>query len=144
MGCAALDSPPRDDEGVVTPHDHPQICAEDTMLRGIPEQWIHSTDDGGRRISSGAFQRSSDKYQGMSLGAKKILDCADTSVEEWARGRFSTVVCFPASDLRAIDVKVGWDPIPDDRAHCNAWGRIPTGHAKRLAREANRRFFAPA
>ena len=143
MGCAAMDPPPRDPEGVVIPHDHPQIYAEDTMLRGIPTQWIVPTDDGRPRISSGAFQRSGDKYRGMSHGAKKILDCADSSVEEWAGGRFGAVVCFPASELRAVDIKVGWDPEPDDRAHCNAWGTISKGHMKRLAKDANRRFLPP-
>ena len=41
-------------------------------------------------------------------------------------------------------VALGWDPVPDDPAHCNAWGRLTTGHAKRLAKDANRRFLAPA
>ena len=144
MGCAAMDPPPRDPEGIVIPHDHPQLYADDIMLRGIPTQWIIPTNDGGRRISSGAFRQSSDKYQGMSLGAKKILDCANASVEEWAAGRFDAVVCLPASELREVGIEVGWDPVPDDPAHCNAWGRLTTGHAKRLARDANRRFLAPA
>ena len=114
------------------------------MLRGIPTRWIFPTDDGGRRISSGAFQRSGDKYRGMSLGAKKILDCAETSVEEWAGDRFDAVVCFPASELRAVDVKVGWDPEPDDPAHCNAWGTISKAYMKHLAKDANRCFVPPA
>lgn len=114
------------------------------MLRGIPTHCIIPTADGGRRISSGAFGPSSDKYQGMSLGAKKILDCAKASVEEWAGGRFDAVVCFPASKLREVGVEVGWDPVPDDPAHCNAWGRLTTGHKKRLAKDAARRFLVPA
>lgn len=113
------------------------------MLRGIPAQWIVATGDGGRRISSGAFQPSGDKYRGMSLGAKKVLDCANTSVEEWAGGRFGAVACFPASELRVVSVKVGWDPGPDDPAHCNAWGTIPKAQKKRLAKDANRCFLPP-
>lgn len=114
------------------------------MLRGIPAQWIIPTGDGKQRISSGAFRPSSDKYRGMSLGAKKMLDCANTSIEEWSGGRFDAVVCFPASELREVGVKVGWDPAPDDSAHCNAWGRLTSGHAKRLAKDANRRFLTLA
>ena len=111
------------------------------MLRGIATEWIVSTPDGGRRISSGAFQSSTDTHAGMSLGAKKILDCTDTTVEEWAGGRFAAVVCLPASKLRAVDVQVGWDPMPDDPAHCNAWGAISRGYKKRLAKDANWRFL---
>ena len=143
MGCADMDPPQRDSEGVVVPHDHPQIYADDTMLRGIPAQHIITTCDGGRRISSGAFSPSSDKYEGMSLGARKILDCAAVSIERWAESRFDAVVCFPASELRNRGAKVGWDPDSDDRAHCNAWGKLTKGDKKRLATDSNRRFLAP-
>ena len=131
----------------MTPHDHRQIDAEDTMLRGVPCRWVLPTTDGGRRISSGAFNPSSeaeDKYKGMSLGAKKILDCLGTNLDEWAGGRFCAIVWFPVSDLRGGGVKVGWDPTPDDPAHCGAWGSVPKSLKKRLAKEANRRFLAPA
>ena len=43
-----------------------------------------------------------------------------------------------------VDIKVGWDPDPADPTHCNAWGRLTKGNAKRLAKDANRRFLAPA
>lgn len=144
MGCAAMRLPRADDEGAVIPHDDPQILAEDTMLRGIPDRWVFPTEDGGRRITSAAFNRSSesrDKYRGMSLGAKKILDCAGISADEWAEGRFRAIVCFPASELRGVGVRVGWDPQPDDPAHCGAWGGLPMSLRKRLAREAKRRFL---
>ena len=51
-----MNAPPRDAEGCVEPHNHTQIQDEDIMLRGIPEQQIVSTSDGGRRISTGAFR----------------------------------------------------------------------------------------
>lgn len=113
--------PPRDTGGRVLPHDHNQIQDEDIMLRGIPAQQIVSTPDGGRRISTGAFSRSSDAYGGLSLGAKKVLECLEKTTEEWAAGRFSAVVCFPAEMLRKAGVWIGWDPLDDDPAHCNAW-----------------------
>ncbi len=117
-----MHAPPRDADGCVEPHDHEQIQDEDFMLRGIPEQQIVSTPDGGRRISSGAFSRSSDTYGGLSLGAKKVLECLEKTTEEWAAGRFSAVVCFPAGMLRKAGVQIGWDPLDEDPAHCNAWG----------------------
>ena len=142
-----MNAPPRDAEGCVEPHNHTQIQDEDIMLRGIPEQQIVSTSDGGRRISSGAFSRSSDKYGGLSLGAKKVLECHGRTTEDWAAGRFSAVVCFPAETLRSAGVQVGWDPLEDDPAHCSAWDAsgepFPRKRSfrKHLASNTKRRFF---
>lgn len=142
-----MDAPPRDAEGCVKPHNHRQIRDEDIMLRGIPEQQIVSTPDGGRRISTGAFSRSSDKYGGLSLGAKRVLECLGRTTEEWAAGRFSAVVCFPAETLRNAGAQVGWDPLEDDPSHCNAWedsGKpFPRKRSLRkdLANNTKRRFF---
>ena len=112
------------------------------MLRGIPGHMILSADGGGHRISSVAFQASS-KAQGggMSLGAKKVLDCSDRSVEKWGIGRFDAVASLEAGELRKAELKVGWDPIEDDNSHCNAWGRITKGLRRQLASEASWRFL---
>ena len=129
------------------PHDHKQIQDEDIMMRGIPEWQIVSTPDGGRRISTGALSRSSDKYGGLFLGAKKVLECLEKTTEDWAAGRFSAVVCFPAGMLRNAGVQVGWDPLEDDPAHCNAWeasGKpFPRKRSvlKDLANNTKRRFL---
>ena len=111
------------------------------MLRGIPDFWVLPTEDGGHRITSAAFNRSSearDKHRGMSLGAKKILECTGMTADQWAGGRFRAIVCFPVSDLRVVGAKVGWDPMPEDPAHCGAWGSLPKSLRKRLARDADR------
>ena len=140
-------TPPRDADGCVEPHDHEQIQDEDIMLRGIPAQWIKPAPDGGRRISSGAFQPSSDKYGGLSLGAKKVLECLEMTTEEWSAGRFSAVVCFPAGMLRSAGIQIGWDPLDEDSAHCNAWaesgGPFPKTRSlrKSLTTETKRRFL---
>ena len=110
MECPITRPPPRDAEGVVVPHDHDQIHDADVMLRGIPSQWVLPTEQGGHRITSGAFQPSSDKYMGLSLGVKKMMEFCGKSIDEWAAGRFRAVVCFPAQELRDQEMKVGWDP----------------------------------
>lgn len=142
--------PPRDADGCVEPHDHEQIQDEDIMLRGIPEWQILPTPDGGRRISSGAFSGTNcerDKYGGLSLGAKRVLECLEKTTEEWAAGRYLAVVCIPAGMLREAGVQIGWDPQENDPAHCNAWdasGRpFPRRKAlqKNLAKMTTRRFL---
>ena len=82
------------------PHDHREILDDDILLRGIPKQWIQPDPNGGHRISSAAFNASSDTYGGLSLVAKKALECLGRTVDDWAAGRFSVVVCFPAKMLR--------------------------------------------
>ena len=127
----------------MVPHDHEEILPDDVMLRGIPERHILPVEGGGVRISSGAFQTSSDgRGGGFSLSAKKVLDCLGKSVDEWAAGRFGAVVCFPAEVLREAKMRIGWDPTPDDPSHCNAWGALGKSLRKRLARHAKRRFLA--
>lgn len=141
MSCSITHAPPKDAEGCVEPHDHDQIYAADIMLRGIPERWIIRTDDGGHRISTGAFQASSDKYKGMSLAAKKVLECEEKDINEWAAGKFVAVVCFPVVKLRDVEILVGWDPNKDDPAHCNAWGKLRKSLQKEFAKKAKRRFL---
>ena len=142
MGCSIMSAPPRDAAGRVQPHDHDQIHAEDIMLRGISSYWIKPTESGGHRISSGAFQASSKALGGgLSLGAKKVLDCNGKSVDEWGSGRFDAVVCLEAGELRAANLKVGWDPTEDDNSHCNAWGKLTRRLKRSLAREAKWRYL---
>ncbi len=142
MGCSITRAPPRDAEGRVQPHDHSQINSEDIMVRGIPEQWLILTDNGEHRISSAAFQPSSEAHGGgLSLGAKKVLECRGTSVDEWAAGRFVAVVCLEVAVLRNANLQVGWDPLDNDPAHCNAWGKFTRGFRKQLARELKKRML---
>lgn len=148
MGCSMTCPPPRDADGSVEPHDHREILDDDILLRGIPKQWIQPAPNGGHRISSAAFNASSDTYGGLSLAAKKALECLGRTVDDWAAGRFSAVVCFPAEMLRSAEVQVGWDPVDNDSSHCNAWAKsgdpFPRRRSlrKRLANETGCRFFA--
>ena len=142
--------PPLDKDGCVEPHDHEQIRDEDIMLRGIPAQFVMPTPDGGRRISPGAFSPSSpsrDKYRGLSLGAKKVLECLEKTTEEWSNGLYVAVVCVPAKMLRDEGVQIGWDPQESEPSHCNAWGvsGLPSSRKKalqkRLAEKTAHRFL---
>lgn len=146
MECPLTRSPPKDSEGCVVPHDHEQIHDADIMLRGIPCRWVIPTEKGRHRISSGAFQNSSesdDKYESLSLGSKKMLDFHNSSIDEWSNGRFCAVATFPASELRDSAIKVGWDPKDDDPAHCGAWGNLKKPLRKRLAKEVEWQYINP-
>jgi hypothetical protein len=67
-----LESPPRDESGNVIPHDHAGIGPSDGVIRGISENQIITDKNGQRRISSKAFQGSSETNSGMSVD----LECS--------------------------------------------------------------------
>ena len=144
MGCATMRDPPRDADGRVEPHDHDEIHDDDIVLRGVPRHQILPTEDGGRRISSGAFSRSSaqrDPYRSLSVSAKKILDCHETAIDEWADGKYGAVVYVPTARFRENGLCVGWDPTPDDPSHCGVWGTLPRSVQKELATDARQCFL---
>ena len=139
------EGPPLDTNGRVEPHDHTQLKGEDVLIRGIPD--AHIQRNGKPRLRSSAFSFSSgsrDAYKGMSLAAKKILECGAKSIEEWGGQRFAAVACLPAKTLRDLELKVGWDPLTGERAHCGAWGSLSKRERKRLAETVRWRFVEPA
>jgi len=111
MGCSIKCYPQCDEDGIVLPHDHDEILDKDVLIRGIPR--IHISEKDGR-VSSSAFKTSNDKYGGLSISAKKILECIGKSVDDWAESRFVAVACFPVKILRDEKIQVGWDPRRDD------------------------------
>jgi hypothetical protein len=63
-----LKPPPRDEVGVVIPHDHDEISSDDQIIRRISEQFLVKDEKtGGRRISSMAFNPSTGPNGGMSV-----------------------------------------------------------------------------
>jgi hypothetical protein len=63
--------PPRDQHGKIVPHDHPDILDDHYLIRHTTPQDL-CDDDGGKRLSSGAFSESKDA--GMSV-----------DIEEWMK-----------------------------------------------------------
>ena len=97
----------------------------------------------------GRIQRIERHVRGaLARGGRERWNAFGRTVDDWAAGRFSAVVCFPARMLRSADVQVGWDPVDNDPSHCNAWAKsgepFPRRRSlrKRLANETGRRFFA--
>ncbi len=64
-----LSKPPLDDNGEVLPHDHQGIADADRVIRRISDEHVVSDPKvlGGKRISTLAFQASSDGNRGMSV-----------------------------------------------------------------------------
>lgn len=132
-----LSKPPRNPQGEVVPHDHPEITATDGVIRRISEQWVTPGRDGSPRVSSMALTVSSGHDGGMSVDLERLIMEAgvDPRVHVTTPKHIASVR-FEAGDLRAEDLIVGVDPLPENPHHGEVWGRIPPGKFKRLMRQA--------
>ena len=119
-----LAPPPRDSSGEVVPHDHAGILPDDGVIRRISEQQV--VDDQGRgcrRISSMAFKASSEVGGGMSVDLQREIEEARFDARAYVTTpRWTGSVRFMARDLRAIGLKVGYDPLKTNPYHGQVWG----------------------
>jgi hypothetical protein len=125
--------PPRDQNGEVTPHDHPEILANHIVIRRISEKQIVLDRAGQRRISSIAFKPSSGVNGGMSVDIESFIvanghdPLTFVTTPVW-KGSVSFVVEL----LRRETLQVGYDPVPDNDCHGEVWGARTRGQWRRV------------
>jgi hypothetical protein len=129
-----LTPPPRDEQGVI-PHDHPEILADDLVIRRVSNAW--TVDDpkvpGGTRLSSMAFDKSSGPNGGMSVDLKRPIEEAGKDAKQWVTTpRWTGSVTLRVADLRAENFQVGFDPLDDNPYHGEVWGQFSKGKKKKL------------
>lgn len=130
-----LDEPPRDAQGSVVPHNHHQVLDHDGILRRISP--FHVVEDekveGGKRVSSMAFQPSSGPNGGMSVDLERsILDAGGDPRMHVVSPPFVGAVRFVAGQLRAEEFLVGYDPLPGNPHHGEVWGSFTASKKKKL------------
>ena len=113
----------------------------DRFFRLIPEVYI---DDKHRRISPGAFSNTSGTLK-MSVDWAH-LSTPQESAKRWENTRaVGQFVQQDATDALASDMptvlpaelqnqQYDYDPIPNNRSHCNVTGKKPESVCKRFAR----------
>lgn len=128
-----LQSPPRDAEGKVTPHDHAGILATDGIIRRVSPEY-HVVEDpktGGRRISSILFRPSSDG--GMSVDLEREINEAGFAAREYVTNpKYTGSVRFEAGPLRENRFVVGFAPLPENPYHGEVWFRKSKANEKIL------------
>jgi hypothetical protein len=128
--------PERDKQGAIVPHDHPDICDDDFVLRHIvPPYDLHpDIEKGIVRVSSGAYSESSDG--GMSVDILRWM--AEDGLHETFYLADETVGAtkIRVGDLRAMGLKVGWDPDGGHLHHGAVWG-IKQTHRRKIAKAAS-------
>jgi hypothetical protein len=132
-----LSKPPLDDTGEVVPHDHDGIANGDRVIRRISEEHFVPDATGGRRISTMAFQASSDGNRGMSVDLEgSILEAGVDPKTFVTTPRFLGSVWFLAGFLREETFMVGYDPVADNVHHGEVWGNFSKGRQKKLLNAA--------
>lgn len=132
-----LSPPPRDDKGQVVEHDHIELLASDIVFRRISREHIKPDADGNLRVSSMAFQESSEPNFGMSVDIEKlIIEAGEDPREYVVRPDWPGSVQFLIGALREMGFRVGFDPLPPDLLyHGEVWG-IRTKSQKRALQRA--------
>lgn len=131
-----MGDPPRDEDGIVTPHDDRTAIPDDALVvRYIHEQWLIPTPDGSRRLSKGAFSGSSkdkDQYEGMSVNMLSELKKHEVDPATRMPENHEGAVTLRAGDLRELGLEVGPDPgLRNDPYHAAVWG-VKSSHRKKI------------
>lgn len=109
----------------VDPYDEDQIDENDVVIRRInPRQHVVWDDNlGRRRVSSKAFSPSSRSNGGMSVDIEALIVADGHDPHEYVTTPiFTGSVALRAGDARALQLRIGYDPLPDNPYHGEVWG----------------------
>ena len=118
-----LSPPPVDAEGVIIPHNHPEVMSNHPVVHRVHKEWT-VPDKGVVRLSSMAFKSSTrGKYPGMSVDL--VCHMEDAGIDPKAlitKDPLLGSIVFTAGDLRAAGYKVGSEPVDGNLFHGEVWG----------------------
>jgi len=119
--------PARDADGNVLPHDDPlTVPSEWTLLRHVhPLQWARDERTGSYRPHSNAFAFSSEGSRSMSVDLEQPMVAEGISLTHYALRAGKGVVRITAVKARELQLRVGSEPIPDNRHHGGIWEPDP-------------------
>jgi hypothetical protein len=113
--------PPRDADGNVLPHDHPEILNSEHVIRHTkPQDVVPDSEPGKKRLGSGAYSESSDG--GMSVDHEEWLIADHLTALNYVTDLRDGATRLTVGELRALGFQVGWDPLPENPHHCAVWG----------------------
>jgi hypothetical protein len=128
--------PLRDANGNILPHDHEDIHDDDFVIRHIvPPHDLHPDPNSEiTRVASGAYSESSGGGMSVDIqrwmredGLDDLYYLADESVG---------ATLIRVGDLRAMGLRVGWDPDSGHKHHAAVWGITNSNYRKKVWRVA--------
>jgi hypothetical protein len=134
---------PKDGDGEVTPHNHPDLIDDRRLIRRISGDYIVRDDNrGGNRISSAAFKN--DPRRGyLSVDSENCITDKGADPVAWVTSpQWRGALVISVEHVRGIDPAttdkdrwlIGMVPLPDNGCHGAIWGKITAGQSNDLQR----------
>jgi hypothetical protein len=102
---------------------------------------VQDDNRGCKRLSTGAFKPSSGENGGMSVDIEaKIIEAGLTPTEYVTNPTFIGSVSIQASAVRALNLWIGYDPLPENPHHGEVWGQPP--RVNRFSKEQQKGLLA--
>ena len=130
---------PRDSNGSVQAHDHPDVKDDHVIIRKISDQHVINDPkvEGGRRISSAAVNASTSGSKGMSVDLEALIISAGYDpYQHVTTPKWIGSIQFTAQTLRALAYQVGQDPLPENPFHGEVWGAFTKPRQKQLLKSS--------
>ena len=109
----------------VEPYDEKNIDDRDIIIRRVPVHQLVWDDNGGRRrrrISSALYSKSTGAREGMSVDIEALIADGGNDPADYVTSEdFPGAVAFSAAEIRALDLMVGYSPIPENPYHGEVW-----------------------
>ncbi len=108
----------------IDPYDEAQISATDTIIRRINREQHVVWDENRQkhRISTKAYNKSSGLKSGMSVDIEKlIINAGEDPTTYVTTPVFTGSVKFSASDVRMLNLWVGYEPVQENPHHGEVW-----------------------
>jgi hypothetical protein len=122
----------------VLPHDHDGIVRDDGVIRRIsPLHVVYDPKIGGKKVSTMAFEPSSEVNGGLSVDLQRqIEDAGLVALDYVSEPPWLGSIRFTAGTLRDEGFLVGYDPLPENPHHGEVWGSFTKSKKKQLLRLA--------
>lgn len=137
---------PRDPDGEVLPHDHPDLSDGSKLIRRISSEYVVPDNNrGGKRLSSAVFKN--DPRQGyLSVDSEAcIISMGQAPAIYVTSPTWIGALIISVDDFRSFDDakdkekcwKIGMHPIKDvNPCHAAIWGKIRQGQSNDLQKRS--------
>ena len=113
-------NPPRNQQGTIVPHDHPDISDDHYVIRHTNPNDLCPDGAGGSRLASGAFSESSEGGMSVDIEDWAVADGLDSL--HYVTDPTNGAVRIRVGELRKQGFQVGWHPDDAHPHHGLVWG----------------------
>ncbi|QLC25666.1 hypothetical protein HFP57_11995 [Parasphingopyxis algicola] len=134
---------PRDEDGEVIPHDHPELVDGAHIIRRISDDYVvPDHNSGGHRLSSAVYKH--DPRRGhLSVDSTPCIVAKGIDPGEYVTTpQWPGALTISIENFRSIDSvneaddrwKIGMVPVTGNDCHAGVWGKITQGQSNSLQR----------